>query len=239
MTVFSSSTWQQPMPPQPTPARRAVIALVVESIEALGSGRLRVAIDGLTAAGKTSFGHEVARGIVDLGRQALRASLDDFKRPWREAHLYDRTSGEGYYRNAFDYDAVHRLLLEPAGPQGSGLVALCSIDPITQIDHSAEVVRMSSDGVLIVDGVFAFRPELDDLWDLRIWLDVDPELSVRRGTERDAELEGDADAAEALHRGRYLASEMLYLDEVDPLRAANIVIDNRAFDLPRLLHSSE
>jgi uridine kinase len=237
--VFSSSTWQQPVPPQPTSARREVIAHVVELIDALGSSRLRIAIDGLTAAGKTSFGHEIARAIADLGRQVLRASLDDFKRPWREAHLYDRTSGEGYYRNAFDYDAVHRLLLEPAGPQGSGLVALCSIDPLTQIDHSAKVVPVSSDAVLIVDGVFAFRPELDDLWDLRIWLDVDPELSVRRGTQRDVELEGDADAAELLHRSRYLPSELLYLDEVDPLRAADIVIDNRDFDRPRVLDLSE
>ena len=237
--VFSSSTWQQPMPPQPSPARRDVVAYVVESIDALGSTRLRVAIDGLTAAGKTSFGHEIARGIADLGRQALRASLDDFKRAWRDAHLYDRTSGEGYYRNAFDYDAARRLLLEPVGPQGPGIVALCSIDPITQIDHAAVVVPMSSDGVLIVDGVFAFRPELNELWDLRIWLDVDPELSVRRGTQRDTELEGDADAAEALHRSRYLPAEMIYLDEVDPRRAADIVIDNRDFGLPRVLHRSE
>jgi uridine kinase len=235
--VFSASTWQQPMPPQPTPARREVIAQVAQSIAALGPNRLRVAIDGLTAAGKTSFGHEIARCIAEFGRQALRASLDDFKRPWREAHLYDRTSGEGYYRNAFDYDAVHRLLLEPAGPQGSGLVALCSIDPLTQIDHSAAVVPVSSDGVLIVDGVFAFRPELDDVWDLKIWLDVDPELSVRRGTRRDIELEGDANAAEVLHRSRYLPAEMLYLSEVDPLRKADIVIDNRDFDLPSVVRS--
>jgi uridine kinase len=235
--VFSSSTWQQPLPPEPTPARREVVAQVVHSIVALGPNRLRVAIDGLTAAGKTSFGHEVARCIAELGRQALRASLDDFKRPWREAHLYDRTSGEGYYRNAFDYDAVHRLLLEPAEPGGSGLVALCSIDPLTQVDHSETVVPMLNDGVLIVDGVFAFRPELDDVWDLKIWLDVDQELSVRRGRRRDAELEGDANAAEDLHRSRYLPSEMLYLEEVDPLRTADIVIDNRDFDRPRVLRA--
>ncbi|MFF3992073.1 hypothetical protein ACFYX8_02025 [Streptomyces cyaneofuscatus] len=36
-----------------------------------------------------------------------------------------------------------------------------------------------------MDGVFAFRPEIDAYWDFRIWLDVDAELSVRRGAERD------------------------------------------------------
>jgi uridine kinase len=97
-----------------------------------GAGRLRVGIDGLTAAGKTSFGHELAERISSADRPVLRASLDDFKKPWSDRHLYDRESGEGYYRNAFDYAGDRRLLLEPAGPAGSGNCVLCSIDPLTR-----------------------------------------------------------------------------------------------------------
>ncbi|MGH3538979.1 MAG: hypothetical protein ACRDQJ_11915 [Pseudonocardiaceae bacterium] len=43
-----------------TPERLAVLASVTERVLALGPGRLRVGIDGLTAAGKTSFGHQLA-----------------------------------------------------------------------------------------------------------------------------------------------------------------------------------
>ncbi len=204
-------------------------------IEALGDRRLRVAIDGLTAAGKTSLGHELARVLARRGRPVLRASLDDFKRPWNERHLYDRESGEGYYRNAFDHDAACRLLLEPSGPAGDGLVSLCSIDPITQIEHSAVKTPMPSNGVLIVDGVFAFRPEIDSFWDLRVWLEIDAELSVRRGTERDAEMEGSTAAAERLHRDRYRAGEQLYIREVDPRSLVDVIIDNTDFEQPRLL----
>jgi uridine kinase len=95
-----------------------------------------VGIDGRTAAGKTTLGHELASLLADAGRVVLRASLDDFKRPWAERHRYDRVSGQGYYRNAFDLDAIRELLLEPADPTGTGRVALCSIDPITQVDYS-------------------------------------------------------------------------------------------------------
>jgi uridine kinase len=86
----------------------------------MGPRRLRVGIDGLTAAGTTSFGHELAEKVGGTGRQVLRASLDDFKKPWSDRHLYDRESGEGYYRNAFDYDAVIELLLEPCSADGTG-----------------------------------------------------------------------------------------------------------------------
>ncbi|MDP9334724.1 MAG: uridine kinase, partial [Actinomycetota bacterium] len=178
-------------------------------IDARGDHRLRIALDGLTAAGKTSLGHELAHGLARRGRPAFRASLDDFKRPWSETHLYDRVSGEGYYRNACDCEAVRRLLLEPSDPARDGRVALCSVDPLTQVDHSDIKTRMSRNGVLLVDGVFACRPEINSYWDLRVWVEIAPELSVRRGTDRDAEMEGGAQEAAALHRGRYLASEML------------------------------
>ena len=232
---FSVSTWQQPMPPAPSAERALVLDRLVEMIDSLGDHRLRVAIDGLTAAGKTSLGHEFARGLSRRGRPVFRASLDDFKRPWSERHLYDRESGEGYYRNAFDREAACRLLLDPSGPTADGLVALCSIDPITQIDHSAVKSPMPPNGVLIVDGVFAYRPEINGYWDLRIWLEIDSELSVGRGMERDREMEGNAAQAEALHRDRYLVGELLYIDEVDPRSFVEVIVDNTDFDSPRLL----
>jgi uridine kinase len=68
-----------------------------------------------------------------------------------------------------------------------------------------------------------------------VWLQVDPELSVSRGTARDAAIEGDAERAEALHRDRYLASEMLYLAEVDPHSFVEVIVDNSDFDRPLLM----
>jgi uridine kinase len=215
--------------------RARVLDRLVEMIDSLGPHRLRVAIDGFTAAGKTSLGHELARGLSRCGRPVFRASLDDFKRPWKERHLYDRLSGEGYYRNAFDRDAACRLLLDPSDPTADGLVALCSIDPITQIDHSAAKSAMPANGVLVVDGVFAYRPEINAYWDLRVWVDIDAELSVSRGIERDRELEGGADEAEALHRDRYLVGELLYVDEVDPRSFVEVIVDNTDFDNPRVV----
>jgi uridine kinase len=232
---FSVSTWQQPMPPAPGRRRTLMLDRLVGMIDSLGRHRLRVAIDGLTAAGKTSLGHELARGLSRRGRRVFRASLDDFKRPWSERHLYDRTSGEGYYRNAFDREAACRLLLDPSDPKADGLVALCSIDPLTQLDHSTVKSAMPANGVLIVDGVFAYRPEINAYWDLRIWVEIDAELSIRRGIERDRDIDGGAEAAEALHRDRYLVGELIYIDEVAPRSFVEVIVDNTDFDHPRFV----
>jgi len=230
---LSESTWQQPLPVVSSSDRSALVTAIAARIDLGYPGRVLIAVDGRTAAGKTTFGHELARELADRGRTVLRASLDDFKQPWRDRHLYDRESGEGYYRNAFDYAGLARLLLQPFRAGAPGGVALCSIDPITQLDHSATRVPAPEGAVLVVDGVFALRPQIDAWWDVRIWLDVDPEGSVARGTERDAVRVGD-DAA-SLHRDRYGVAEEVYLSEVHPIARADFVIDNRDFADPRLV----
>jgi uridine kinase len=232
----SVSTWRQPEPARLSEARTAVIVEVADRIHHLSPRRLRVAVDGFTAAGKTSFGHELAAGLRGLGRATLRASLDDFKNPWREARElgYDRITGRGYYRNAYDFHSARTLLLAPAGADGSGTVVLCAHDPLTGIDHRGVTVDAPADAVLVVDSVFAFRPEYNDFWDFRVWLDVDADVSLARGIERDTRAEGGADAATKLHRDRYHAAEAIYLAEVDPQSLADVIIDNRDFARPRI-----
>jgi uridine kinase len=235
--AFSSvSTWHQPEPGPVSAARTALVADVAAWISRLDAGRIRIAVDGFTAAGKTCFGHELAAALRALERPTLRASLDDFKNPWRDAQElgYDRISGEGYYRNAYDFSSARELLLTPAGRDGSGEVVLCAHDPLTGEDHRDTVVSAPRDAVLIVDSVFAFRPEYDDLWDYRIWLDVDAADSLARGIERDREREG-LDAATRLHRDRYHGAELIYVAEVRPLARADLVIDNRVLANPRIL----
>ena len=226
------------MPPAATSQRQAVIDRCAAAVCSLGVGRLRVAVDGYTAAGKTSFGHELAAAVRALGRPTMRASLDDFKKPWRDAveKGYDRTTGKGYYRNAPDFDTARTRLLEPAGPEGSGRVSLCGHDPLTGEDHRETVVTAPINSVLIVDSVFACRPEYDQYWDYRVWLSIDPALSLERGVARDTDLEG-REEAERLHRDRYHRAETIYIAEVNPVAVADMVIDNTDFSAPTILRS--
>ena len=221
------------MPALASTARTRVLDTLSRRVVAIGPNRLRVVVDGYTASGKTTFGHELAAVIRERGRSTLRASFDDFKKPWSDAREqgYDRLSGEGYYRNAPDLDSARTLLLEPAGPEGSGTVALCARDPLTGVDHREVTIRAPLDAVLIVDSVFGMRPEYDSFWDYRIWIDVPPELALARGIARDSESEG-RDEAERLHRDRYHVAEQLYVTEVDPQARADAIVDNADYSNP-------
>lgn len=237
VTSFESvSTWRQPEPKPASDTRTRLISDVAHTVSQLSPRRLRVAIDGRTGAGKTSFGHELAAALRQRGRSTLRASLDDFKYPWRDARErgYDRVTGEGYYRNAYDFRSAVDLLLVPAGPEGSGEIVLCAHDPLTGVDHRATVVTAPNDAVLVVDSTFALRPEYDSYWDFRIWLEVAPEIAVARGIARDLDLEGIVEATR-VRRDRYGPAEEIYLAEVNPTSKSDLIIDNNDFSRPMIL----
>jgi uridine kinase len=240
VTSFESvSTWRQPEPEPASGSRTRLIAHVANTISRRSPRRLRVAIDGRTGAGKTSFGHELAAALRKLGRSTLRASLDDFKHPWRDARErgYDRVTGTGYYRNAYDFRSAVDLLLVPAGPGGSGEVVLCAHDPLTGVDHRATFVTAPDDAVLIVDSVFAQRPEYDAYWDFRIWLEVEPEVAFARGIGRDLAAEG-IEEATRVRRARYEPAERIYIAEVSPISKSDLVIDNNDYSRPKILPST-
>ncbi len=218
------------------PHRTRLVHDLARRLAAIRPERVRAVVDGFTASGKTSLAHEIAQAVRELGRPTLRATFDDFKRPWHEAREqgYDRVSGEGYYRNAPDFGSARELLLRPAGPDGTGLVVLCAHDPLTGEDHRATTIEAPADAVLIVDSVFGMRPEYDEFWDVRIWVDVPAEVAFARGVDRDGDREG-REEVERLHRDRYHAAEAIYVGEVDPKRRADVVIDNVDFARPVVL----
>ena len=206
-------------------------------VAGVGPGRLRVADRRPDLRGQDQLRARARRPrCASSAGPRIRASLDDFKNPWREARElgYDRVSGEGYYRNAYDFRSARDLLLAPAAPGGSGDLVLCAHDPLTGEDHRDKTIAAPADAVLIVDSVFAFRPEYNGFWDYRIWLEVDAGLALRRGIARDAAREG-AQEASRVHRDRYYAAEMIYLAEVGPRSLADLIIDNSDFTRPVIL----
>ena len=211
-------------------ARRAVVeALAGEIVDGVVLGRRLVAVDGMSGAGKTTFGDDLALALRARGTVVFRASLDDFHRPRVERYRRGRLSPEGYYRDAFDLVTARRVLLDPFRMGGSTGFQLAAFDLERDAPVESAWVTGPADAVLVVDGVFLQRPELRDRWTFSIWLDVPDELGVRRSGERDGT---DLDPASEFNR-RYLGAQELYRAEVDPLGAADAVIDLREFDSPR------
>src|SRR3712207_3904533 len=76
----------------------------------------RIAVDGITAAGKTTWARELTDAVRALGRPALHLSTDDFHHPRARRYRQGRASAAGYYADAYDLTAVAEQVLRPLGP---------------------------------------------------------------------------------------------------------------------------
>lgn len=186
----------------------------------------RVAVDGFDAAGKTTLADELAPRVAAHSREVIRVSLDDFHRPRDRRYRQGRDSAAGYYDDSFDRARLRADVLDPLGPDGDRLYRPAAFDLAAGRLAPAAACLATADAVLVVDGVFLQRRELEDCWDLTVWVDVSIEESIRRGVARDRPRHGST--AETRHRyvTRYAAGQRLYVDEVDPAARADVVFDN-------------
>lgn len=189
-----------------------------------------VAVDGPDGAGKTVLADRLAR----LVRGAVRASLDDFHHPRAHRHALGRT-GVTVWARGFDYAAVRRELLEPwrRGPGAAYRRRWHDLVTDAYVEERAHLVP--ADGVLLVDGVFAQRPELADLWDLVVYVDAPDEVRIARMSERDGVPAG----PDHPDQRRYLEAQRLYRDTCHPRQSADLVVDNTDPGRPRVLDPQE
>ena len=190
--------------------RATVIGRVADRLVTDRRGHpLRVAVDGVTASGKSTFASELTNAVRARGREAIHLSTDDFHHPRVHRRRQGADSGDGYYEDAFDLDAFARLVLDPLGPDGDGRYRGAIHDLDQPVDTAAVLAPV--DAVVVVDGSFMQKPELAGRWDVVVYLDTSLDVVRARGTRRDADLFGGRAEAERAYDVRYHAAARRYL----------------------------
>ncbi|MCP2323170.1 uridine kinase [Hamadaea flava] len=185
----------------------------------------RVAVDGPPAAGKTTLADELAAVLRERGRDVIRATIDDFLFPRAQRYPRGEYSAEGCYFDAHDYEALNRVLLDPLGPGGDRRFQPAVYDRTTDTVLSPPVTTAPADAVLVFDGVFLLRPELNDRWDLRVFVSTDLEKTVDRAVIRERPVSAPA-AVERRWRERYIPAQQLYVATVRPVEHADVIVRN-------------
>lgn len=191
---------------------------------------LLVAVDGVDGAGKTVFADELAEVLDSRGVAVFRASVDGFHHPPSIGYRRGRDSPEGFFVDSYDYGTLRRLLLEPLAGSGERRVVRRVYDVHAEQPVEAVSESVADIEVLVFDGIFLHRPELRDLWDLSVFLEVDFKASIPRGAGRGY---GDHDPDAASNR-RYVEGQRLYLATCRPRQRATWVIDNNVLADARL-----
>lgn len=80
---------------------------------------VRVGIDGVDCAGKTTLADELEVLLRSGLQDVIRCSIDRFHNPREIRYRQGRSSPRGFYEDSFNLDAVLSSLLRPLGPEGT------------------------------------------------------------------------------------------------------------------------
>ncbi len=186
----------------------------------------KVAIDGVDAAGKTTLADSLARHMREGGHEIIRASVDGFHKPRADRYARGELSPVGYYEDSFDCDKLVQLLLLPLSEQGPSEFRREAFDYVNDTPVKANAETCSPNAILLFDGVFLLRPELNSWWDYRVFVDVSRKTTLQRGITRDAPQMGGRKLAERRYLRRYFPGQDMYFQRVRPRSIADAIVRN-------------
>lgn len=214
--------------------KKALLSSIEQNIRNIQKAKhtpLRIAINGVEGAGKTTFARDCTKYLQKKGFDAIHVTIDGFHHTKAIRYRQGRDSADGYYEDAFDEESfVEKVLLQSQQEPFSYVPKIHDLatDELLEVDP----LPLSDKSILITDGAYLLKAVYQPHWDLAIYLSVDFNTAMERGIERDQEDLGGREQAKQKFLDRYHAASKRYIEEVHPEQIADIVIDNTDFEDP-------
>jgi uridine kinase len=188
-----------------------------------------VGINGIDCSGKSLFAGALAQFLHSKGYQTQLISLDDFHNP-REIRYAGEDQVDNYYNRSFNINLIIEELLAPVHQKKAVSTRLTLLDLNSDKYELVKDYAINRDTIIIIEGVFLFRKELAPYIDYKMFLEISFEESKQRAKDRDPE------TIIKKYDDKYLPAQRIYLEEYPPSNTADIIIDNTAWESPRITY---
>ncbi|WP_044648415.1 uridine kinase [Paenibacillus terrae] len=169
---------------------------------------LLVGIDGCGGSGKSTFAYKLKE---ELSNSTI-VHKDDFHLP--SSNIINTHPSKKPIGADFDWKRLLNQVLEPIRQERDGRYQRYD----WETDKLAEWHTVPAGGIVIIEGVYSIRKELEDKYDFKIWVDCPREIRLSRGLERDG------DCARGMWEDNWMISEDIYVEAHKPFKKADLVI---------------
>lgn len=170
---------------------------------------LLISISGIDGSGKSVFARRLSRTLEANQLRACLLHIDDDRRAvdWDQG---DREEVDIYYRDYFD---------------------------LTQTEARIQSALQSGlYDVVLIEGIFVHRLSANESA-LKVYLEVPFEVARSRIEARDIEKGRTLEEVQRRITRRYFPAQRRYLEQHQPARVADVLIDNSDYSAPRCLTS--
>lgn len=183
---------------------------------------LVVGIDGLGGAGKSTISEALFETLREEGHNVTVLHIDDFIHPRRVRYSDDCPEWECYYKLQWRYDYLKDTVIR-AAKNGEDFVGDIELYDKDTDSYFLSPTHIPNGGIVIIEGIFLQRPELDGLFDFMIYIDVPEEIRLSRVLERDGYI-GDKAQIKSKYDSRYFPAERHYIKTCAPADNADFII---------------
>ena len=162
-----------------------------------------VGINGIDCSGKTTFSKAMSKYFSYNKIENDCLDIDNFNNPAIESATYQAYVSDSWDEK--DLNKYYKLIINYS-------------DAIRSVSESKKIYP-----IVILEGIFIYKPQLTDLFDLKIYLDIDISLGRKRFAKRRI-LKQDKRPFE-IYDEIWMLSHMRYESEVHPKRISDLVID--------------
>jgi uridine kinase len=184
---------------------------LVESIDTISKKQstLLIGIDGCGGSGKSTL----AQKIKEACSNVTVVHMDDFYLP--SAQIINTHPTKKPVGADFDWERVLNQVLEPISADEEGRYQRYD----WETDNLAEYHTVPIGGIMIIEGVYSIRKELENKYDFKIWVECPREIRLSRGLQRDGE------EARGMWENNWMIAEDLYIEKHKPYERADLVVD--------------
>ena len=162
-----------------------------------------VGINGIDCSGKTTFAKAMSKYFSYYKIENNHLDIDTFNNPVIESETYKAFVSDSWDEE--DLNKYYKLIINYS-------------DAIRAVSEYKKKYPL-----VILEGIFIYKPQLADLFDLKIFLDIDISLGRKRFAERRS-LKQDKRPFE-IYDEIWMLSHIRYESEVHPKRISDLVID--------------
>lgn len=189
-----------------------------------------VGVTGMDASGKSTMTTLLAQELEGAGYSVQIVRLDDFHRTRSERQVEGLPEPVQFYEHTFDFERLRNAVLKPIRDEGILETTLVCLDLLEDTWTVERQYSVQDNTIVLLEGVFLFRPDISHFLDLIIYLEVDEGTVLDRARKRDIPIHGEEILGK--YESKYLPAQKKYLEEYPAEINADVIIDNNDWENP-------
>jgi uridine kinase len=202
----------------------SVISAIIEKRKVLSSQHaLLVGISGIDASGKGFVTARIAESLQKRGLKLAVMNADAWLNlPHTRFHQQD--PAKHFYENAIRFDEMFEHVILPLrGTRNVNVKSDFAAETAMTFRKHRYIFRNID--IILLEGIFLFKPTYRDHFDLKIWIDCSFATALRRAMARGQEGLPPQEAKRAFET-IYFPAQRIHLARDNPRKAADIVFTN-------------